>query len=360
MKDGAVTLTKDKYTMRKENRYRTPAKDMTVNEKIDIVKRFKVKIPRANFIIEAIADCHESYDGINEPNHIAILGNSRLGKTTICKSYEKRYPRIETDNDDRVIVLRIETPVPATIKDLVSEMLNALGDQKADQGGNIGRKTRRLIKLLKKCGVELIIIDEFQHFLDARRGNVLKLVVHWLKNFMNKIPIPIVLVGLPTSEKALLEDEQLNNRISERIRIEPFGWEEASQKMEFKRLLYEIDQSLPFDELIGFNKGDMPLRFYDASKGILGHLTKLIRKAALISIKAGEPTIYIETLEAVWEKSIKSSIMNTVNPFSIKEQICDDDRKILPYAGRHCKDGENNRWQPTKRKTPITQLLKRR
>lgn len=352
-------MTEIKFSKAKEAKFkRTPGK-LSEAERISIIKRFKLSIPRNNVALKAIAECHDSFDGRTPPDHILITGASRLGKSTICQTFEDQHPRILTDTDNRIRVLRVNTPAPATIHSLISEALATLGDPKPDLGRNIGEKTRRLVNLTKSLRVEIILWDEFQHFDDVRKGSPMKDVLNWFKNLTNLVPIPMVLVGLPNSEAAIAEDEQLNNRISERIKLQSFQWSNKNHKSEFKRLLQEIDICLPFDDEIGLTLGDMPVRFFRASKGVLGHLTKLIRKAAKMEVKAGEQTIHIETLAIVWEKSIRSSIGDIANPFLLANEIYEDGKIYTRVRTNSTKMGENNRWSPKKRKTPISQILRR-
>jgi hypothetical protein len=306
--------------------------------------------------LKAIEECRETYDGENDPDHVLIYGESRLGKTTISKTYQSLHPLIITDTDNRMPVLRVGTPVPATIDSLISEALDALGDGNADKGRNLGKKKRRLVKLLIQLQVELIIWDEFQHILEATIGTSPSLVINWVKDLMNKIPVAMVMIGMPGSVRVVTSDDQLNARISERIEMHRFGWKKKGEKKEFKRLLLEIDQCLPFENLVGLINGDMPDRFYDASNGNLGFLIKLIRKTARKEIKAGENTFHFETLANVWEKSIKSSIKDIENPFVLYEEEYKGIPRPVVYRSGN-KYGENNRWKPTKRKIPITQLL---
>ena len=352
-------MTKRTFSEAKGAMFDRPPGQMSEAERIDTVKRFKVSIPRANKVLQAMGECLDSYDGRTPPDHILILGESRLGKTTICETFEKLHPPIITDTDNHIKVLRVLTPAPATIHSLISETLHKLGDPKAYSSGKIDKKTQRLVDFLLALKVEIILFDEFQHFEDVRKGTPMKDVVNWLKNLMNRVPIPMVLVGLPHSEQAVLDDDQLNNRISERIVLKEFKWEKQSNKAEFKRLLLEIDKCLPFDDEIGLSIGNMPLCFNIASKGVLGHLTKLIRKAAIKEIKAGEQTIHMETLTTVWEKSIKASIGDIPSPFLLDNDFYEDGQIYTQVRTNSTKKGENNRWSPKKRKTPISQLLKR-
>ena len=211
-------------------RFKKAISDMSFEEKEYIINRINVKIPRAISILDDIEECLESYDGETDPDHLLIYGESRLGKTTITKTFKRLHPPIITDTDNRIPVLWVGTPVPATMDSLVTEALETLGDDMADKGKqNLGKKKRRLVKLLIKLRVELIIWDEFQHILEATTTNP-ELVANWVKDLMNKVPVAMVMIGMPGSLSVVQGNAQLNNRISERIEMNCFGWKTKAEK----------------------------------------------------------------------------------------------------------------------------------
>jgi len=56
---------------------------------------------------------------------------------------------------------------------------------------------------MEACKVELLILDEFQHFQDRDSLKVLKTASDWLKLLMDENGVPIVLAGLPYSHTVL-------------------------------------------------------------------------------------------------------------------------------------------------------------
>lgn len=153
------------------------------------------------------------------------MGRPGVGKTSLAEYYMKDYPRVDSDERVTVPILYLKIEVPATPKGLVSSLLDALGDPAAEKG-NIGSQTRRLRKFLKELKTELIILDEFQHFIDKDSLKILKTVSDWLKLLIDNSKIPVVLMGMPYSHIILdtRGNEQLKRRFSLRRSIESFGW----------------------------------------------------------------------------------------------------------------------------------------
>lgn len=68
-------------------------------------------------------------------------------------------------------------------------MLDALGDGAAERGTAVNQ-TLRVIKMVNDCGVEIIILDEFQHFIDSDSKIILDSVSNWLKDLINETKKP--------------------------------------------------------------------------------------------------------------------------------------------------------------------------
>lgn len=128
--------------------------------------------------------------------------------------------------------------MPATCKSLANALLTAIGDPAAEKGTLISQ-TNRLTKYFQACSVELLILDEFQHFQDRDSKKVLKTVSDWLKLLMDRTRVPIVLAGLPYSHTILDEigNEQLQRRFATRIELEPFAYETSAERQNFRRFL---------------------------------------------------------------------------------------------------------------------------
>src|ERR1051326_1538106 len=171
-------------------------------ERILRIKEIYVLSPYLKDVLEAIQLCHHYSRHSREPKCLLITGLPGVGKTSLAEYYMKDYPRIDTGECVEVPVLYIKIEVPATPKNLVSALLAALGDPAAEKG-NIGSQTRRLRGFLKDLRTELIILDEFQHFIDRDSLKVLKTISDWLKLLIDNTKIPVILMGMPYSHLIL-------------------------------------------------------------------------------------------------------------------------------------------------------------
>ena len=210
-----------------------PNKDyskMLVEERTMLVENIFITYPELTDIMDKIADCHSRSKTSAEPKCLSITGESGCGKTTIAEVYNTKYASTRTDEGITVPVLLVTISAPATVKALATDILDSLGDPLADRG-TVTSLTRKVYKLIKECGVELIIFDEFQHLIDRDSDRVLQVASDWLKNFLNKTKVPMVLMGLPYSVRILEANPQLRRRFSVRKELKPFVWENPeSQK----------------------------------------------------------------------------------------------------------------------------------
>jgi Cdc6-like AAA superfamily ATPase len=217
--------------------------EKTLEERILRAEAIYVLSPELKRIKDTIKHCHRYSRYSREPKCLLITGRPGVGKTTLAEYYMKDYPRIETDEGLKVPILYVKIEVPSTPKNLVSSILSALGDPAAEKG-TIGSQTRRLRKFLEDLKTELIILDEFQHFIDRDSLKVLKTISDWLKLLIDNSKIPVVLMGMPYS-RIILDtrgNEQLKRRFSLRRSIEPFSWGGKQKEQEgFKTFLKLVD-----------------------------------------------------------------------------------------------------------------------
>ena len=104
-----------------------------------------------------------------EPVCGALLGASGAGKTSVVNHYRRLHPPEETETATRQPVLKVTLQPNARPKGIAADLLLALGDP-AWSSGTVQTLTNRAVRLLKHCGVELIVMDEFHHLFDMDRA----------------------------------------------------------------------------------------------------------------------------------------------------------------------------------------------
>ena len=324
-------------------------------ERLQLIESVFIRYPRLKALRSKIDFCREFSKVAAEPDCMLITGTKGAGKTKLIEWYAGDFP-IDDSPDTRIIsVLVTIVPSPATVKGLGSAMLSAIGDPAADRG-TVGSITLRLQKYIADCKVELIILDEFQHFDDRQSKNVLRTISDWLKNLINETQRPIVLVGMPGCENVLENkgNEQLKRRFSSREEIAPFAWDTGEAIVEFRRLLKAIDDALPL--LKDSHLADVETAFliHSATDGVINYVMKLLRWAARLAIENGAEQIDHAILAQAYEERLAQDFAKRPNPFIAGPDTSSSIAARQPH--RHS-DGTNKRVGRRERRIPMSEVL---
>ena len=136
-------------------------------ERFALIEKVFIRYPRLKTLYKKIDFCRTYSKIAAEPECMLITGTQGAGKTTLIEWYAGDFIIRELPEKRVVPILMVTVPAPATVKNLATEMLKSIGDPAADRG-TISSITLRLRKFLVDCEVELIILDEFQHFDDRQ------------------------------------------------------------------------------------------------------------------------------------------------------------------------------------------------
>ncbi len=287
-------------------------------ERILKLESIYVLSPVLEGILVTVDHCRSYSRYSREPKCLLIEGRTGVGKTTLCEYYVEQHPIVETGDSLVVPVLYLKIEVPATIMNLVSALLAALGDPAADKG-SIGSKTRRLRHFLKELKVELIILDEFQHFIDRDSLKVLKTLSDWLKLLVDTTQVPMMLLGMPYCHFILdaRGNEQLKRRFSLRRMIDPFGWGGTKEEQQdFRTFLRRVDNELPFNKRSNLSDRNIAFLIFYATNGIISYVMELVRIASLAAIRLSLENISIDLLADAYDESLALAYPDRINPFN--------------------------------------------
>lgn len=332
---------------------------LSQTERLALVEKVFIRYPRLKALHTKIDFCRTHSRIAAEPECMLVTGAQGTGKTTLIEWYVGDFVIRELPEKRVVPILMATVPAPATVKNLATEMLKSIGDPAADRG-TISSITLRLRKFLIDCEVELIILDEFQHFDDRNSKGVLKIVSDWLKNLLNQTKVPIVLVGMPGCESVLdaKGNEQLKRRFSNRERIEPFSWQGPKEIQEFRQLLKKIDDELPLLE--DSNLADLGTAFliYKATDGVINYVMKLLRRASRIAVERRLERIDNLLLVHAYEELLAKEFQHRPNPFlppSNEPKVKRSADRASPTIGATSK-----RIKGRKRKQSLSEVLTHR
>jgi len=245
--------------------------------------------------LQRLRQCFHAKQRSREPVCLAIVGESRTGKSRALEEFEREHPQFRDANGLNVPVLQISVPSLPTVSGLVELMLDQLGDPMASKGTE-ANKTSRVRQLLKEARTIVLALDEFQHFYDKATQRVQHIVADWLKVLVDKAQVGLVVAGLPSCLSVIRQNEQLMGRFLAPVRLSRFDWTKQDEREAFIDILCAFQRSLPEFELPSFESDEMAFRAYCASGGLIGYWTKLLRQAAWNALDANTTRITLEDL----------------------------------------------------------------
>lgn len=259
----------------------------------------------------AFAEQNEGAEGM------ALLGESGTGKTTLLENFMGRHKPHRNDDGMEVPVLFASVPSSPTVRSLAGEMLRAFGAPDWDRGTEL-QMTKRLQVLMKGAKTHMVIIDEFNHFYDRGKNKIMYNVADWLKKFIDDTRKTLVVAGLPACKIVVNQNEQLARRFLAPIELPRFAWRNIDQREQFIGILGAFHKELSKKyRTPDFQSEQMAFRFYCATGGLIGYLSKVLRVAERNAIFANKHTILLKDLSAAHLQAIwsRESVTGLPKPF---------------------------------------------
>ena len=300
---------------------------MTKLERCALVEKVFVIYPRLKSLMHKMEHCLEYSKIAAEPECMFIGGPAGAGKTTLQEHFLRKFPRTYNEDGAAIPVLCARVPNRATDKTLATELLTKSGDPEAEKGSAYNQ-TARLRKFIHECKVLLLILDEFQHFVDKDSKKVLKTVSDWLKNLIDQSQTPVILIGMPYADIILdaSGNEQLQRRFAVRERLDPFEWDTEEKQSEFRAFLKAVDDQLPLMQRSHLSDPLMAFRFYCATNGVVGKVMKIVRRAAELALDHSTELLTLTVLAEAYDDRLRADHPGRTNPFRANKK----DLKVIP------------------------------
>lgn len=235
-----------------------------------------------------VLQCIELARDATEPVCLALVGESRTGKSRVLKSVLLLYPSSRTETGIKMPILRVTVPARPTVKGLQTAMLMALGDPLFDKGTETS-KTQRLFTLMRAVGTQALFVEEFQHFHDKASQKVWHHVADWLKTLVDDTGVALIVAGLPGCLAVINQNEQLSGRFLAPVQMPRLDWRKKADREEFIAILASFEEELSrYFDLMKLSEPEVAFRFYCACGGLMGYLVKLLRQMVWNAISAKE------------------------------------------------------------------------
>ncbi|RKQ61080.1 TniB protein [Vogesella indigofera] len=249
------------------------------------------------------------------PRHLLLVGASGAGKTSALQTFSSQHPAELVDEGRYLPIVYVRTPASPTVRGLAEAILIALGAG-LQMRGSAQEKTNQVVQLLRGCRTEMLMLDEFHHFVDSGR-KVFDEVTEWLKTLIDTAGIPTVLSGLPECELILRSNEQLRRRFAARVTLTPIGFSSAKEKALFRDVLHAWDTQINQGRsLWGLAEWERVRRMHYASNGLLGYVSKVVLGALELMIRTGTTEMDEHRLEQSFTRYVWADGINELNPFN--------------------------------------------
>jgi hypothetical protein len=277
-----------------------------------------IEYPRFKELHREILQCQQISKLLGEPQCMSLEGITGAGKTTLVRTYADSFERIVTEAGVTIPVFYVEVPSPVTIRDLAQEALRQLGDPAYDKGTRAAL-TIRLVELIKACGVELVILDDFQHLIDSETNHILAEVSDWLKVLIKKTNVPFLVVGIEGRVEIILKaNPQLSRLFPAREKLEPFGWDWSQEEtiQDFSRFVNYVEQAIEQHLTGDLPRLELLYRLHYATNGVVGNLMNLMLNTAFLASKRGQSSLELGLLSLAFRKRLAEHLQGKVDPFA--------------------------------------------
>lgn len=308
---------------------------MTRNEPGTIVEQ--TVVPHTAFI-EAEARLAQVYtfaSSKGEAEGLAIIGEAGTGKTSQLRNFGAKYPAYRTPDGMTVPVLLTSVPSKPTAKSLAGRMLADMGVHDP-QKGTEDEKSRRVRVLLRELGTRVVMIDEFQHFVDQGTHKVMHHVADWLKDLIDQTKVTLVIAGLPSSMSVIDQNVQLARRFSAPIVMPRFDWNMVGERQQFRSILRVFSKALSRAyDCPDLSSEEMGFRMYLATGGLMAYVVRLLKQVERDCITQAKGKVTLDDLDSAHLQAVWSAERNHAlpRPFERRFQLNPTDEQLQAVRG---------------------------
>lgn len=269
--------------------------------------------PEFAYAVRQLADAHLRFKRSGQAQGLAFVGQSGSGKSTALEFYASKFPFRRHGTVRHMPVLRVLTPESPTVKTLAQAFLDAM--EAPSEKGTAQEKTNRIIKYVRQCGVEIIAIDEFQHFFEGSRATKPgRAIADWLKNLLSACNVVVVIVGLPKSVLVLNGSQQLRRRFASTHYMKPFKYVTDEEQEVFQAVLQHVQSELPCP-CIALGEPETARCFYFASQGLIDYVIKLVEGAVWRGGSGPDGELQLSDFAEAFRDQVWKDCPDGLNPF---------------------------------------------
>lgn len=217
-------------------------------------------------------------------------------------------------------LLHVETAGAGTTDSLPTSILQALGAARPDVGTEKARWPRAIAEM-RRCGVQIVVFDEFNRA--ARRPRMSRPIATAIREkIMDAGVAPVAFVGSEDAGSVLAQVPELMERLDDDIDLSPLRWDTRGDRALFLSFLADLDQAMVDEGILaclsGLTDEGIARPLWEASAGRVRRICKIVRAAMAVALHDRRASIdRADLAEAVDSYCIPRDFCSS-NPFARK------------------------------------------
>jgi hypothetical protein len=275
-----------------------------IKRRLQLLAKLYVKTDE---ISEALVDIHELREtGFRGQDRDAccffVVGPSSTGKSRLFSTYADN-PHAQRDGDVWPILRFKVPPAVKNVEEFLVAILNALETEAFPANHKKSTMEGRILLHLKRRKVELIMIEEVQHLVDKKTGNLGYWGADEIKTLLlDTAKVPVVMSGIDIADNLFDANKQLATRRIGVLRLFVHDWRDPIHRARFQAAIKAFEAAARFPRKAGLADGPMAERIHRATGGIIGNLCRLFEAALKLGIRQGKDIVDQDLLAVVHAK----------------------------------------------------------
>jgi len=259
-------------------------------ERINFIESsFWIGYPKSKEILTKLEELVD-HPRVSRMPSILVVGRTNNGKTDIVKRFAKRHqPVVKPEGGIIAPVLYLQAPPTADERAFYNGILQKTFSPHR-YSDRIENKRSQTVDMFKKINLKVLIIDEIHNILTSTNPKKQRAFLNELRYLSNEVEISLVCVGIKEAFLAIQADPQLTNR------FDPITLPRWENNDDYLRLLASFEQILPLKNRSYLVDGEIPQTILTMSEGLIGEISKILKRASLKVIKDKSEKITSKTL----------------------------------------------------------------
>ena len=282
-------------------------KNLSNEERIKFIYKDRfVLYPKAKNVLEKIEELMKVDDLIRPPSFL-LVGPPNNGKTALVTYFCKTHEPYEDPEGIKMPVIYLLAPHKPDVGMFYDSILEKI-DPAFRKSDTLSTKFIKIKHYLKEFGVKLVIIDEIHNVLAGSKIKQREFM-NALKNLMNELKRPLVLVGTKDALIATETDYQISSRFPPQILT---TWTYDRNYLSF---LHAFEKTLPLRKPSNLSdQNDLALKILEYSEGYLGEIVAILKELAILAIRTGKERIDVSLFKELdWIPPSKRREVHHVN-----------------------------------------------